>query len=42
VFVALAAPAMAEGAYFPTSWGWTTIAFGWTAVLVLCLAQRVA
>ncbi len=36
---AVAGPAAAGGAYFPTSWGWATLAFGWTAVLALLLRR---
>jgi hypothetical protein len=32
---AVAAPASANGAYFPTSWGWAAIAFGWAAMVTL-------
>jgi hypothetical protein len=39
VFAAVAAPAAVHGAYFPTSWGWTALAFGW-ATVVAVLAQR--
>jgi hypothetical protein len=38
-FAAVACPAAVSGAYFPTSWGWTTLVFSWTAVLAL-IARR--
>jgi tetratricopeptide (TPR) repeat protein len=40
-FVAVAAPASANGAYFPTSWGWPAIIFGWTAVVSVLLGRGI-
>jgi hypothetical protein len=39
VLAAVAAPAVANGAYFPTSWGWISLAFGWVALLALLLRR---
>src|SRR5262249_35193625 len=36
-FTAVAATAASNGAYFPTSWGWAAIAFGWTAVVLVVI-----
>jgi O-antigen ligase len=41
VAVTVAAMASANGAYFPTSWGWPAIVFGWTALLALVIASRI-
>jgi len=38
--LAVAGTAAASGAYFPTSWGWAAIAFGWTGVLALLMRER--
>jgi O-antigen ligase len=38
---AVAVPAAAHGAYFPTAWGWSAFAFAWVAVLTLALGGRV-
>lgn len=40
MLLAVAAPAAANGAYFPTSWGWTSLAFGWVALLALLLRRQ--
>lgn len=40
--VAVAAPAAANGAYFPTSWGWMGLGFGWVALLALLLRRQVS
>lgn len=37
VLVAVAAPAAAQGGYFPTSWGWTALALGWLAAVAAAL-----
>jgi tetratricopeptide (TPR) repeat protein len=37
----VAAPAAADGAYYPTAWGWTALVFGWTAVLALLVRRRI-
>jgi O-antigen ligase len=34
--------ASADGGYFPTSWNWSTILFGWLAVCLLILRRHVA
>jgi O-antigen ligase len=39
-FVAVAAVAAAQGGYFATSWGWSTLAFAWAAALALVLRSR--
>lgn len=39
--VAVAVPAGANGGYFPTSWGWMSLAFGWVALLALMLRRLV-
>jgi len=40
--VAVAAPAAANGAYFPTSWGWMALGFGWVALLALLLRRQLS
>ena len=32
-------PAAATGTYFPTSWGWAALAFGWAAAIALVLRR---
>jgi O-antigen ligase len=32
-------PATASGTYFPTSWGWAALAFGWAAAITLVLRR---
>ena len=39
--VAVAGPAAAHGAYFPTAWGWSAFGFAWAAVLALSLGGLV-
>jgi hypothetical protein len=41
VVVAVGGMASANGAYFPTSWGWPAIAFGWTALLAVVVVPSV-
>jgi len=41
VWLALVVVAAANGGYFPTSWGWASLAFAWAAILVLLLAREV-
>lgn len=41
VLLAVAVPAGANGAYFPTSWGWLSLAFAWVALLALLLRRIV-
>jgi hypothetical protein len=38
----VAATAAAHGAYFPTAWGWTAMAFGSVALLALIVRPRIA
>jgi hypothetical protein len=38
---AVAVPAGAHAAYFPTAWGWSAFAFAWVAVLTVALGGRV-
>ena len=40
-FAAVAATAAVNGAYFPTSWGWAGLGFGWTALCGLLLRNRI-
>jgi hypothetical protein len=37
----IAGTAGAEGAFFPTSWGWTALAFGFVAAIAVVLRERV-
>jgi hypothetical protein len=39
---ALAASAAANGGYFPTSWGWLAIGFGWLAAVALVMRRGIA
>jgi hypothetical protein len=41
VTAAIAATAAAQGAYFPTSWGWAGLSFGFVAALVLILLEQI-
>jgi transcriptional regulator with XRE-family HTH domain len=38
---AIAGTAAAQGAYFPTSWGWAALSFSFVAAIALVLSQRV-
>jgi O-antigen ligase len=42
VGLALTASAAANGGYFPTSWGWLAIGFGWLAAIALVTRRRIA
>src|SRR3954469_21574039 len=41
VTAAIAGSAGAQGGYFPTSWGWTALAFGFVAAIAALLRERV-
>lgn len=38
----MAAPSAANGAYYPTAWGWLGLAFGWVAVLALLVRRQLS
>ena len=41
LFVAVVATAAANGSYFPSSWGWASLAFLWAAAIGLVVQRRV-
>ena len=42
VFVAVVATAAPNGSYFPSSWGWASLAFLWAAAIGLLVQRRVS
>lgn len=42
LFVAVVATAAPNGSYFPSSWGWSSLAFLWAAAVGLLVQRRVA
>jgi hypothetical protein len=42
LFVAVVAIAAPNGSYFPSSWGWASLAFLWAAAIGLVVGQRVS
>ncbi|MGH3137468.1 MAG: hypothetical protein ACRDPV_13360, partial [Gaiellaceae bacterium] len=42
LFVAVVAVAAPNGSYFPSSWGWASLAFLWAAAVGLVVGQRVS
>ncbi len=42
LFVAVVSTAAASGSYFPSSWGWASLAFLWAAAICILVQRRVA
>ena len=42
LFVAVVAVAAPNGSYFPSSWGWASLAFLWAAAIGLIVGRRVS
>ena len=42
LFIAVVATAAPNGSYFPSSWGWASLAFLWAAAIGLVVRRRVS